>query len=159
MQNSISCLRPLSYNKSMKRTLFLVALLALSACGKPGDNTPPPDEGTQVIDGFTLSFAPTKTDFYLGQGETGTVKITADITKPAEVSQLKVSVSSGVTFLSVDPVETYLSDGSSKDISIVVSATAQTGQVPYLTVTVEGLDARGDVVTGQIREDYRWTLK
>lgn len=141
----------------MKPVLYLMLMLALAACGNKGDNTPPPDDGTQVTDAFSVTFTPKKDDFYVAKGTTGAVKIAADITKPEEVSELKISVSSGVSYVTVDPVEGFLLDDGSLDIQVAVSTEAQ-GK-PFMTVTIEGLDARGDTVTEQIRQDFQWTLE
>jgi predicted small lipoprotein YifL len=142
----------------MKRLFLLLLVLILAACGgTPNNNTPPDDSNTQVTDGFKITYTPAD-NFYVAKGSTGTLQITADITKPDAIARLNVYVSDGPTYLTVSPKNLELRNGETKTIQVAVSATAEDTQKPYLKVSVYGENAKGDPVTEQVVKDFIWTF-
>jgi PKD repeat protein len=141
----------------MKRFFLLVLILGLAACGGTPTNTTPSDSNTQVTDGFKITYTPAD-NFYVAKGSTGTLQISADITKPEDVARLKVYVSDGPTYITVSPKNLELRDGETKTIQIAVNATAEDTQKPYLKISIYGENAKGEAVTEQVIKDFIWTF-
>jgi PKD repeat protein len=142
----------------MKRLSLLLFVLLLSSCGStPNNNTPPDDSNTQVTDGFKITYTPAE-NFYVAKGSTGTLQITADITKPDAIARLNVYVSDGPTYLTVSPKNLELRDGETKTVQVAVNATADDSQKPYFKVSVYGENAKGEAVTEQVTKDFIWTF-
>ena len=141
----------------MKKLIFLLCTL-LAACSQSPNN--PGNGGTLISDSFKVSFSPLKDAFFVGIGETSTLTVSVDITKPAEVAQLELLISSGVTYLSISPLSKLLRDGDKIPIHVTVAAEAAAGDKPFFTVTVQGVDASGKVISGQeqVRQDFQWVL-
>jgi PKD repeat protein len=142
----------------MKR-LFVLLLVLVSACGgSPTTNRPPGDSNTQVTDGFKITYTPAD-NFYVAKGDTGTLQISADITKSDAIARLNVYVSDGPTYITVSPKNLELRDGETKTIQVAVSATAEDSQKPYIKVSVYGENAKGEAVTEQVVKDFIWNLQ
>jgi hypothetical protein len=142
----------------MKRFSLLLFVVLLSSCGgTPNNNTPPGDSNTQVTDGFKITYTPAD-NFYVAKGSTGTLQITADITKPDAIARLNVYVSDGPTYLMVSPKNLELRGGETKTIQVAVNATAEDTQKPYIKVSVYGENAKGEAVTEQVVKDFIWAF-
>jgi hypothetical protein len=142
----------------MKKLSVLLLVLLLAACGGNTSTNTPDDSGTQVKDGFSVTVAPTKETFYVGVGQTGTLKVTATITKE-EVSRVKVSVSSDYANLSLSPVEKILSNGQAVDIAVTVKPGAKVGEKPFFSLFVQSLDKDGNPMAQTIPQVFQWTLQ
>jgi PKD repeat protein len=141
----------------MKRLFLSLLILVLAACGGTPTNTTPPDSNTQVTDGFKITYTPAD-NFYVAKGSTGTLQISADITKPDAIARLNVYVSDGPTYLTVSPKNLELRNGETKTVQVSVSATAEDSQKPYFKVSVYGENAKGEAVTEQVVKDFIWTF-
>lgn len=144
----------------MKRLLILLLVVFLAACGgNNSTNNPPDDGGTQVKDGFEVTVTPTKDTFSVGIGQTGTLKVTAKITKPDVVSRVKVSVSSDYANISLSPVEKILSNGQAVDIAVTVKPEAKIGEKPFFSLFVQSLDSDGNPLAQISPQVFQWTLQ
>jgi hypothetical protein len=141
----------------MKRLFLLPLVFVLAACGSTPTNTTPPDSKTQVTDGFKITYTPAD-NFYVAKGSTGTLQITADVTKPDAIAKLNVYVSDGPTYITVSPKNLELRNGETKTIQVAVSATAEDTQKPYIKVSVYGENAKGRAVTTQVIKDFIWAF-
>jgi hypothetical protein len=142
----------------MKRLFLLLLVPMLAACGGTPTNTTPPDSNTQVTDGFKITYTPAN-NFYVAKGSTGTLQISADITKPEDITKLKVQISVGTTYLNVSPTNFVLRDNTTQDVQISVSTTAQDNQKPFIKVSIIGVNAKDESVTEQVTKDFIWTLQ
>jgi hypothetical protein len=141
----------------MKRffLLLLVLILGLAACGGTPTNPTPPDSNTQVTDSFKITYTPAD-NFYVAKGSTGTLQISADITKPDDVTKLKVHISVGTTYLNVSPTNFVLRDGETQDVQVSVNSNAQDDQKPYIKVFINGVNAKEEGVTDVVTKDFIW---
>lgn len=142
----------------MRRLFLLLFITFLSSCGGTSNpNTPPDDSDTQVSDGFKITYTPAE-NFYVAKGDTGDLQITADITKPDAIARLSVYVSDGPTYITVSPKTLELRDGETKTIKVTVSATAEDSQKPYITISVNGENAKGDGISEVITKTFAWSF-
>jgi hypothetical protein len=144
----------------MKRLFYLLLVLLLAACG--GNSSTDDDTGsggTIVKDGFSVSVSPTKDVFDVQMGQTGTLTVTAAITKPEAVRGVKVSVSSDYANLSLSPVEKILTNGQTIDIAVTVKPGAKVGEKPFFSLFVQSLDKDGNPLAQTIPQVFQWTLR
>jgi hypothetical protein len=104
--------------------------------------------------------APNPGEFWVGKGQSVTLKVTAKQLSPL-AKKVRVEISASGAYLGVTPITKTLVPGESVDLNVALDNTInpETEPVPYFFVYGYPLGDNDRALDDQIRLDFRWNLK